>query len=129
MPARWIAIAVFLFSSTLNYLDRQLLAAAAPILKGEFHLTDRDYGVLVFAFSIAYASAAPFAGLFIDRVGLNRGIGVAVGAWSLVGIATGFAGGFESLLLCRALLGVSEAAAIPGTGKANGTYLLSQELA
>ncbi len=129
IPLRWIAIIVFLFSSTLNYLDRQLLAAVAPILKIEFHLTDRDYGVLVFAFSITYAAAAPLAGLFIDRVGLNRGISIAVGAWSLVGIATGFAGGFESLLLCRALLGVSEAAAIPGFGKANGTYLLPRELA
>ena len=129
IPLRWIAILVFLFSSTLNYLDRQLLAAVAPTLKAEFHLTDRDYGVVLFAFSIAYAAAAPFAGLFIDRIGLNRGMTIAVAAWSLAGIATGFSGGFESLLVCRALLGVSEAAAIPGFGKANGTYLLSHELA
>ncbi len=129
MPPRWIAITVFLFSSTLNYLDRQLLAAAAPIIKSEFRLTDRDYGMLVFGFSIAYAISAPFAGLLIDRVGLNRGISLAVGAWSLTGMFTGLAGGFESLLLCRALLGVSEAAAIPGFGKANGTYLQPRELA
>ncbi len=129
IPFRWIAITVFLFSSTLNYLDRQLLAAVAPSIKAEFHLTDRDYGVLVLAFSIAYALAAPFAGLLIDRVGLNRGMTLAVAAWSLAGIATGFAGGIEALLLCRAWLGMSQAAAIPGFGKANGTYLLSHELA
>jgi ACS family hexuronate transporter-like MFS transporter len=126
---RWIAILVFLFSSSLNYLDRQLLAAVAPALKAEFHLTDRDYGVILFAFSIAYAAAAPFAGLFIDRIGLDRGMPIAVGVWSLAGVATGVAGGFESLLLCRALLGASEAAAIPGFGKANATYLKSDELA
>lgn len=129
IPPRWIAVFIFLFSSTLNYLDRQLLAAVAPILKAEFHLTDHDYGVILFAFSIVYAVAAPFTGLFIDRSGLNRGMSIAVAAWSLAGLATGLAGGFESLLVCRALLGVSEAAAIPGFGKANGIYLLPRELA
>jgi ACS family hexuronate transporter-like MFS transporter len=129
LPLRWVAVLVFLFSSTLNYLNRQLLAAAAPSLKIEFHLTDRDYGFVLLAFSIVYAVAAPFAGLFIDRVGLNRGMTIAVGAWSLIGMATGLAGGFESLLLCRALLGVAEAAGIPGSGKATGTFLLPHEFA
>ncbi len=129
IPLRWVAVLVFLFSSTLNYLDRQLLAAVAPALKSEFHLTDRDYGYILLAFSIVYAVAAPFAGLFIDRVGLNRGMTVAVGFWSLIGIATGFAGGFESLLLCRALLGAAEASGIPGSGKTSGTYLFPHELA
>ena len=129
IPPRWIAVFVFLFSSSLNYLDRQLLAAVAPILKNDFHLTDHDYGVVLFAFSIVYAVAAPFAGLFIDRVGLNRGMTIAVAAWSLAGLATGLAGGFESLLVCRAWLGMAEAAAIPGFGKANGTYLMARELA
>ena len=99
IPLRWVAILVFLASSTLNYLDRQLLAAMAPILKAEFHLTDRDYGVLLFAFSIAYAASAPFAGYFLDRAGLNRGTTVAVAVWSLAGMLTGLAGGLESVLL------------------------------
>lgn len=129
LPPRWVAIAVFLFSTTLNYLDRQLLAALAPVLKAEFGLTDRDYGYILLAFSIVYAAAAPFAGLFIDRVGLNRGMTAAVAAWSAVGMATGLAGGFESLLLYRALLGGAEAAGIPGFGKANGLYLLPREFA
>jgi ACS family hexuronate transporter-like MFS transporter len=129
LPLRWVAVLVFLFSSTLNYLNRQLLAAVAPSLKIEFHLTDRDYGYVLLAFSIVYAAAAPFAGLFIDRVGLSRGMTIAVGAWSLTGMATGLAGGFESLLLCRALLGAAQAAGIPGSGKATGTYLLPHELA
>ncbi|MBS1876440.1 MAG: MFS transporter [Acidobacteria bacterium] len=129
IPARWIAIFVFLASSTLNYLDRQLLAATAPTLKAEFHLTDRDYGMLLFAFSIAYAAAAPFAGYFLDRTGLDRGTTVAVALWSLAGMFTGLAGAFESVLLCRALLGAAEAASVPGFGKANGMYLEPRELA
>ena len=126
---RWVAIGVFLFSSTLNYLDRQLLAAVAPLLRGEFHLTNEDYGLLLTGFSVLYALAAPFAGLFIDRVGLNAGISTAVAVWSLAGMSTGFANGLGGLLASRAALGAAEAAGVPGTGKANATYLAPQELA
>src|SRR5215472_4729961 len=86
---RWIAISVALLSSTLNYLDRQLLAAAAPTLKSEFHLSNAEYGQLLAVFSIVYASTAPFAGAFIDRVGLNVGVSVAVLTWSIASAATG----------------------------------------
>ncbi len=78
IPLRWIAISVFLFSSMLNYLDRSLLAAVAPALKLEFHLTNQDYGKVVSVFSILYATVAPLAGLFIDHVGLNAGASIAV---------------------------------------------------
>jgi ACS family hexuronate transporter-like MFS transporter len=125
---RWVAIAVFLLSSTLNYLDRQLLAAMAPQLRAEFHLTNEDYGLLLLAFSLAYAFMAPFAGLFIDRAGLNTGIGVAVACWSLAGMATGMVHNFAGLFAARAALGAAEAAGIPGTGKANAMYLESHEL-
>src|SRR5579862_4552986 len=126
---RWIAIVVVLFSSTLNYLDRQLLAAAAPALKGEFHLSNQEYGQILSIFSIVYAATAPFAGVFIDRVGLNAGVSIAVLTWSLAGAATGLTHSFRQLLASRTLLGIAEAAGIPCFGKANGIYLEPGELA
>ncbi len=129
MRLRWVAIIVVLLSSTLNYLDRQLLAAAAPALKGEFHLTNLEYGQILSVFSFVYAATAPFAGLFIDRVGLNAGVSIAVLTWSLASAATGFTNSFRELLAARTLLGVAEAAGIPCFGKANGVYLEPGELA
>ncbi len=129
IPLQWVAIAVFVLSSSLNYLDRQILAAVAPTLKAEFFLTDRDYGFLLLAFSVAYAIAAPVGGLFIDRAGLDLGISIAVAAWSTAGLCTGLVQSFGGLAATRAALGAAEAAAIPGTGKANGTYLRPHELA
>jgi ACS family hexuronate transporter-like MFS transporter len=129
IPVRWIAITVFLFSSTLNYLDRQLLAAVAPSLRGEFHLSNHDYGQIVSVFSIVYALTAPLAGWFIDRVGLNLGVSVAVLVWSAAGAATGLTHSFRGLLATRTMLGVAEAAGIPCFGKANAMYLESRELA
>jgi ACS family hexuronate transporter-like MFS transporter len=128
-PLRWVALGIFVLSSALNYLDRQILAALAPLLKTEFSLSNADYGQVLSAFSIPYAVSSPLAGLFIDRFGLNIGISLGVGFWSLAGIATGFAGGLGSLLVCRAALGVGESSGIPAVGKATYKYLLPRERA
>lgn len=129
IPLRWVAITVFLFSSTLNYLDRQLLAAVAPSLKGEFHITNHEYGQIVSVFSIVYALTAPLAGWFIDTIGLNAGVGIAVVAWSAASAMTGLTHTFRGLLATRTMLGVAEAAGIPCFGKANAMYLEPRELA
>lgn len=129
MPLRWVAVMVFALSSALNFLDRQILAAAAPRLMEEFNLSSGDYGDVILAFSLAYAMAAPLAGWFIDRVGLNLGSTLAVGAWSLAGIFTGFSGTLGSLVACRTALGVAEGAGIPGSGKASAIYLAPGERA
>lgn len=129
MPLRWVAVGVFILSSSLNYLDRQLLAALAPTLRGEFHLSNEDYGQLVAVFSLVYAGAAPAAGWLLDRLGLNLGASLAVAVWSAAGAATGLTRSFAGLVASRTVLGAAEAAGIPATGKANGMYLEPREYA
>ena len=126
---RWLVLAVFVLSSAINYLDRQTLATLAPVLRAEFRLSNAEYGLILTAFSITYAAAAPFAGMLIDRIGLNRGITLAVGLWSCAGIATGFTRGLGGLVGCRSALGVAEAAGIPGAGKAIYQHLRPAERA
>jgi ACS family hexuronate transporter-like MFS transporter len=126
---RWLVLSVFVLSSTINYLDRQTLATLAPVLRSELRLSNAEYGWIVSAFSITYAACAPFAGLLIDRVGLYRGISIAIGMWSLAALSTGWVRGFGDLLLCRAMLGVAEAGGIPAAGKAIQQYLLPPERA
>jgi len=128
-PLRWVAVGVFVLSSSLNYLDRQLLAALAPTLRGEFQWTNQQYGLVVSAFAIVYALVAPAAGWFIDRVGLNLGAGIAVAVWSIAGSLTAWTRSFSELLACRTILGAAEAAGIPAAGKASATYLEPRELA
>ena len=126
---RWAAIAVIALSSSLNFLDRQVLAALAPQLMREFRITAVQYGDVIFAFSLCYALAAPLAGLFIDRLGLRLGTSLAVAGWSLAGLTTGLTSTLGQLTLCRSVLGVAEAGGIPGTGKACAIYLKPQERA
>ncbi|MGH9611540.1 MAG: MFS transporter, partial [Bryobacteraceae bacterium] len=126
-----MAVTVFVFSAVLNYLDRQVLATMVDIwrTRPEFPFDYSDYGLLLSAFSLAYALSAPFMGWFIDRVGLNRGTTISVALWSLTSIATGFARGFNQILACRTVLGVVEASGISALGKLNGLYLLPKERA
>ncbi len=126
---RWLAIAVFALANALNFMDRQILAALAPQLMREFSISASGYGDVIFAFSICYALAAPMAGLLIDRVGLRLGSVVAVGFWSLAGMATGWTTSLAGLTACRAALGAGEAGGIPATGKASAVYLPPKERA
>jgi ACS family hexuronate transporter-like MFS transporter len=129
MRLRWVVLGVFVLSSALNYLDRQMLPALAPELHARFGLSNADYGLMLAAFSIAYAASAPLAGAFIDRVGLNRGIGVLVALWSAAGAATGFVRGLAGLVACRAVLGLAQAGGVPASGKAIAKYLKPEERA
>ena len=126
---RWGILAVFVLSTAINYLDRQTLATLAPLLRAEFHLSNTQYGLILTAFSLTYMAAAPFAGMMIDRFGLNRAISAAVAVWSCAGMATGLTRGLPGLVACRAVLGASEAAGIPAAGKAIHAYLKPAERA
>lgn len=126
---RWVVIAFFVLSSTLNYLDRQLLAALAPAIRAEFDWSLEDYGRVISYFSAIYALCAPLAGLLIDRLGLNAGVSVAVGTWSLATLWTGWARDLASLVASRLLLGVAQAGGVPASGKAMSLYLEPRERA
>jgi ACS family hexuronate transporter-like MFS transporter len=126
---RWVALSIFVLSSAINYLDRQTLATVAPLVRAEFHLSNAQYGLILTAFSIAYAGGAPVVGMLIDRIGLNRAISLAIGVWSCAGIFTGFTRGLGGLLGCRCVLGMSEAAGIPAAGKAIHQYMMPAERA
>ncbi len=126
---RWLVIAVFALANAINFMDRQILAALAPQLMSEFRLTAAGYGDVILAFSIAYAAGAPLAGWLIDRAGLRWGSSLAVGIWSLAGMATGWAGSAGALMACRAALGLGEAGGVPATGKASALYLPPRERA
>lgn len=126
---RWVAVAVFVLSSTLNYLDRGLMAAFGPEILREFGASFTAFGWIVSAFSLAYACSSLFAGWFIDRAGLNRAITVALGLWCCAAVTSGFAPSLLFLGICRAFLGIGESAGVPSTGKLNAIYLKPEERA
>src|ERR1700722_14824028 len=69
---RWKICALLFFATTINYMDRQVLALLKPVLQDPatgIGLTEVNYGYIVTAFSLAYAIGLLAVGGFIDRVG------------------------------------------------------------
>src|SRR5215467_15179741 len=90
----------------INYVDRGNLSIAAPMIKNELRLSATRLGVLFSAFFYTYTALQFVVGGIVDRLGANRVLSAGLLVWSVATIATGFAGGFASLLAMRLLLGV-----------------------
>jgi ACS family hexuronate transporter-like MFS transporter len=106
---KWIVCGLLLLATMLNYMDRLTLNLSAARIMGEFGLDERQYGQLESAFAFAFAVGAIIFGWLADRWNVTLLYPLALLAWSGAGFATGLAGGFVGLLLCRSLLGLAEA--------------------
>lgn len=87
---RWVICGLLFFATTLNYMDRQVLALLLPTLQDPIKgigLTQVQYGMVVSIFSCAYALGYLVAGNFVDRVGTKKGYAVAVGIWTLAAVS------------------------------------------
>jgi MFS transporter, ACS family, hexuronate transporter len=83
---RWKICALLFFATTLNYMDRQVLALLKPTLQdpnGGIGLTEVQFAAIVSIFSAAYAVGQLVSGNFIDKVGTRIGYAVAVTIWTV----------------------------------------------
>jgi ACS family hexuronate transporter-like MFS transporter len=103
-----------LLVSLLSYVDRNALAILAPTILQETHLSGEQYGIVIACFSYAYMLGNPLWGHLLDRMGVRRGMTVAVGLWTVASAAHAWASGFWSFAAARALLGAGEGATFPG---------------
>src|ERR1700679_3800963 len=87
---RWRICGLLFFATTLNYMDRQVLALLKPTLQNPVHgigLTEIQFAGIVAIFSAAYAIGLLIAGPFIDRVGTKIGYAVALSVWTLASMS------------------------------------------
>jgi ACS family hexuronate transporter-like MFS transporter len=76
---RWtIAVLVFL-ATTVNYVDRQTISVAAPVISREFGFTAQDYSWIVFWFLFAYALMQVVAGWLVDHISYEPVFGIVSG--------------------------------------------------
>ena len=90
-------------------MDRVALNQLSVRISTAFDLSNADYGLLESVFSIAFAIGTLLTGWLVDRGGVRWIYPLAVVGWSLSGLATGFAGSFAMLMVCRFSLGLFEA--------------------
>ncbi len=113
-----ILVGLLLGSTTINYIDRQVLSVLAPTLRDEFSLTNSQYAGILNAFMVTYAIAFPIMGWLMDRLGVGRGLTLAVSWWSIAGMLTALSRGPVSMGAFRSLLAMGEAGAWPSFAKA-----------
>jgi len=119
---RWLVALLFL-GTALNYVDRQVLALLKPTLSQEFGWNDQQFAHLGAAFQLTAAAALLVVGPLVDRLGVRRAYGGAVGIWSLAGAAHAFAVTLSQFLGARVVLAAAEAVNTPAVVKACAQYL------
>uniref|UniRef100_UPI0035C969D7 MFS transporter n=1 Tax=uncultured Sphingomonas sp. TaxID=158754 RepID=UPI0035C969D7 len=124
---RWWIVALICIGTIANYLARNSLGVLAPQLKATFAMSTQQYSYVVGAFQLAYTVMQPVAGYIVDHFGLRAGFAVFGVAWSAANMLSALAGGWLSLAFFRALLGASEAAAIPSGMKAIAEWFPARE--
>lgn len=122
-------IALAFLATMINYLDRQTLSVAAPILRAEFHMSNEAYSRIVSAFLFAYTIMNGLSGPLIDRLGTRIGYGLCVLWWSLAAALHAVARGPLSLGAFRFLLGIGEAGNWPGAVKVVAEWFPERERA
>ncbi len=118
-----LLVGLLLGETTINFIDRQVVSVLAPTLRAEFHLSNSDYAAIVNAFLITYAFSYSFAGWVLDKLGVSKGLTLAISWWSGAGMLTALARGPLSLGFFRSLLAVGEGAAWPAFAKAVATWV------
>jgi ACS family hexuronate transporter-like MFS transporter len=122
----FLLIALLLGATTINYIDRQVLSVLAPVLRNEFNMSNEQYAGILNAFMVTYAIGMPLAGWTLDRIGVGRGLTLAVAWWSVAGMLTSLARGPISLGIGRSLLAVGESGAWPSFAKAVAIWVPAQ---
>ena len=110
---KWWITGLLLLATTINYMDRMTLSSASVRVTRELGLNDTQYGNLELAFGWAFAAGSLVFGFLADRWRVYFLYPAVLGAWSLMGMITGWSHGYAQLLVCRALLGFFEAAHWP----------------
>jgi len=93
----------------VNYLDRYILTAVAPLIQEEFSLSNFQIGSLMSAFMLGYMITSPIFGYFGDRYHRPTLMVVGILLWSVATFFSGLATSFVLLFAARVMVGVGEA--------------------
>ena len=104
-------------ATSINYMDRQVIAILKPTLQQSIGLTEISYGYIVDAFQISYAAGLLLAGRMIDKVGTRIGYMLVMAVWSLSAMGHALANSAREFAVARFFLGVGESGNFPAAIK------------
>ncbi|HZT21632.1 MAG TPA: MFS transporter [Verrucomicrobiae bacterium] len=133
---RWIICALLFFSTTNNYLDRQVIGYlkdyvfCAPVAQGGFGWSTTDFGHLTAFFTGVYAGFTLIIGWVIDKIGTKLGLALSLIFWSVCGIVNAFVGSLVTAhIIIRSLFAAGEAGNFPASIKTVAEWFPKRERA
>ena len=124
----WICFLLFL-ATTINYIDRQILALLKPMLDVELGWTNTQYGNVNAVFQGAYAVSLLFFGWLVDRFGSKVGYAASIVAWSIAALGHALVGSVRGFFIARITLGLGEGGNFPAAVKAVALWFPKRERA
>ena len=114
---RWTVCAMLFVATSINYMDRQVIAILKPTLEHSIGLTEIDYGYIVDAFQIAYGIGLLAAGRLIDKLGTRIGYMLVMAVWSISAMGHALASTVLEFGFARFFLGLGESGNFPAAIK------------
>ncbi|MGG2396601.1 MFS transporter [Pseudomonas sp. SH1-B] len=109
-----VLLAVLFLAFGFVFFDRLALSFLFPFLQDELQLNNSHLGMLSSALALAWALSGVVVGAWSDRNGKRKPVLiVAVLLFSVCSAVSGLVGGFISLLIFRAIMGLAEGPILP----------------
>ncbi|MCY1339945.1 Hexuronate transporter [compost metagenome] len=109
-----VLLGVLFLTFGFVFFDRLALSFLFPFMAEELQLSNRHLGMLSSVLALAWAVSGALVGAWSDRKGIRKPLlVVAVILFSLCSALSGLVGGFLSLLLFRAVMGLAEGPILP----------------
>lgn len=129
---RWTICAMLFVATSINYMDRTVLAILKPTLMKPISehgigMTEVGYGHITALFMVAYAIGLLGAGWFIDKVGTRIGYMVIMAVWSLSAMGHALANSVLEFGFMRVTLGLGESGNFPAAIKTTSEWFPQNE--
>src|SRR6202140_1590477 len=106
---RFNVLGAISFSHFLNDMMQSLIVAIYPLLKGEFHLSFVQIGVITLTYQICASVLQPVIGVYTDKHPQPYSLSIGMG-FTLIGMVTlAFAPNYASVLAAAGLIGAGSA--------------------
>jgi len=126
---RWVICSLIFLATTINYVDRQILALIKEFLDKELGWSNEQFGLVNSAFQAAYAVGLFAFGWFIDRYGTKIGYAVSITLWSMAALTHALVASVGGFFSARVFLGFSEGGNFPAAIKAVALWFPKRERA
>src|SRR6266704_3489198 len=85
----YYALGVLTLVNFLNYIDRQILPAVAPLMAADLRLSDTEIGAMEASLLLSFTVLAPLFGRLGDRYSRTKLMASAAVIWSIATALTG----------------------------------------